>query len=130
METYVFDPNKAAESVKEWRRLIEAGEMTQRSPQQNKSLHKYCQWVADEMNAAGYDAQTAISLPIQLTPELVKECIFKRIMAAMYPDKESTTELSTTEMQAVYETMNAATASKFGISMQWPSLESLSEGQR
>ena len=101
-----------------------------RTTQQNKSLHKYCAMVADEMNAAGYSAQEVFTLPIRLTPELVKECLFKRIMSAMYPDKESTTELSTTEIQNVFETMNAATGEKFGISMDWPSLESLSEAQR
>ena len=46
--------------------------------------------------------------------------MFKRVMSAMYPEKESTTELSTTEIQAVYESMNAATAEKFGVSIDWP----------
>ena len=97
----------------------------QRTNQQNKALHLYCQLVADEMNAAGYDAQTAITLPISLTQDIVKENIFKVIMRALYPDKESTTELSTTEMQNVYEHMNSATAQKFGISMDFPSDEAL-----
>jgi len=101
-----------------------------RTGKQNKSLHKYCQMVADEMNAAGYDAQTVISLPIQLTPEIVKDCIFKAIMTALYPDKTSSTQLSTTEIQDVYENMNRATGTKFGVSMDWPSDESLSEEQR
>jgi hypothetical protein len=86
--------------------------------------------VADDMNAAGYDAHQVISLPIRLTPEIVKDCIFKVIMHALYPDKTSTTELSTIEIQDVYENMNAATGQKFGISMDWPSDESLSEEQR
>ena len=120
--------------AKDWRaRIINPyAEVTtmQRSGQQNKALHKYCQMVADEMNAAGYDAQTVISLPISLTPEIVKECIFKVIMKALYPDKTSTTELSTTEIQDVYENMNNATGQKFGISMDFPSEESLSEEQR
>jgi len=104
--------------------------MTQRTGQQNKALHKYCQMVADEMNAAGYDAKQVISLPISLTPEIVKDCIFKAIMTALYPDKTSTTQLSTTEIQDVYENMNRATGQKFGVSMDWPSDESLSEEQR
>ena len=65
---------------------------TQRTLQQNKALHKYCALVADEMNAAGYDANQVISLPIQLTGDIVKDCIFKVIMSAMYKDKESTTD--------------------------------------
>ena len=127
-----------AEYVKAWARLVESGEakpveyldMTTRTTQQNKALHLYLSQVADEMNAAGYDAKQVISLPIRLTPELVKDCIFKVIMRAMYPDKESSTELSTTEIQNVYETMNAATGEKFGVSLEWPSEESMSEAQR
>ena len=103
--------------------------MTTRTPQQNKSLHKYCSMVADEMNAAGYDFKKAITLEIAMTPYLVKEYIFKAIMRAMY-NVESTTELTTTQIQKVYETMNYNTGTKFGISMDWPSDESLSEEQR
>jgi len=97
----------------------------QRTSQQNKALHLYCQMVADEMNAAGYDFQQAITLPVKMTGELVKEYMFKRIMSVMYSDKESTTELSKTEIQEVYEAMNAATAQKFGVSMNWPSDDAL-----
>ena len=97
----------------------------QRTHQQNRALHLYCQMVADELNAAGYDAQTVITLPISLTQDIVKDCIFRVIMRALYPDYESTTELSTTEMQNVYENMNAATAEKFGVSIPWPSEEAM-----
>ncbi len=115
-----------AEYVKLWSRLVESGDAPlisemndmQRTGQQNKSLHKYCQMVADEMNAAGYDFKEVVRLPVSMTPELVKEYLFKRIMSTQYPDKESTTELSTTEIQTVYETMNAATAQLFKISMR------------
>ena len=94
--------------------------MTDRTPQQRKSLEVYCRLVAEAMNDAGYDFKKAITLEIAMTQALVKEYIFKRIMKAMYPDKTSTTELSTTEIQKVYEVMNANTANKFGISMDWP----------
>ena len=102
----------------------------QRTLAQNRSLHKYCADVADEMNAAGYDFKQVVRLPVSMTPELVKEYLFKRIMSTRYPDKESTTELDTVEIQKVYEDMNNATAQLFGISMAWPSEESLSESQR
>jgi len=102
----------------------------QRTGQQNKALHKYCAMVADEMNAAGYDFKEVVRLPVSMTPELVKEYLFKRIMSTMYPDKESTTELDTVEIQAVYENMNNATGQLFSISMDWPSEESMSESQR
>ncbi len=76
--------------------------------------------LADEMNAAGYDFRKVIKVPVTFTGDNVKENMFKVIMNAMYCDKDSTTELSTVEIQNVYETMNAATAEKFGISIPWP----------
>ena len=127
------NPEAAAAEIKAWYFKInneDAIVSELRTPKQNKSLHKYCAMVADEMNAAGYDFKTAITLPVTMTPELVKEYMFKRIMSVMYPDKESTTELDTVEIQKVYECMNAATGEKFGVSMDWPSLDSLSEAQR
>jgi hypothetical protein len=93
----------------------------QRTLPQNRALHKYCEMVANDMDAAGYDAQSAITLPIQLTGDIVKESIFKVIMTALYPDKTSTTELSTTELQTVYENMSRALAQKFGIDVPFPS---------
>jgi len=124
------------EYIQAWQRLIASPdhvtevEDMQRTGQQNKALHKYCAMVADEMNAAGYDFKEVVRLPVSMTPELVKEYLFKRIMSTMYPDKESTTELDTVEIQAVYENMNNATGQLFSISMDWPSEESMSESQR
>ena len=92
----------------------------QRTLPQNRALHKYCEIISNEMNAAGYDFKEVVRLPVSMTPELVKEYLFKRIMRTMYPDKESTTELDTIEIQKVYECMNAATATLFGISQEWP----------
>lgn len=61
-----------------------------------------------------------VSLPISPTMENVKECIWRKIQLAMYPDKTSTTELSTVEMQKVYEQFNSIMAEKFGVSRDWP----------
>ena len=111
--------------------------MTTRTSQQNRALHKYCQMVADDMNAAGYDAQTVISLPIQLTGAIVKDQIFKAIMNGMNTDLESTTELTKSgddeggiSVPDVVQTMQKALAEKFGITTPFPSEESLSEEQR
>ena len=89
---------------------------------QNSCLHSYCQQLADALNSAGYDFNDGkvIRLPVQFTPETVKEYMFKRVMRALYPDKVSTTELSTVEIQSVYENLNNFTSSKFGVGLQWP----------
>jgi len=97
--------------------------MTQRTPQQNKSLHKYFDLLAKELNDGGYDVQTVITVPVDFTRETVKKYLFKRIMSAMYPDKASTTELSTYEIGCVYENLNRITADRFGVSIPFPSEE-------
>ena len=99
----------------------------QRTLPQNRALHKYCEIISDEMNAAGYDFKQVVRLPVAMTPELVKEYLFKRIMTTMYPKKESTTQLNTIEIQRVYESMNNATSELFGISHDWPNR--FSEGE-
>lgn len=97
--------------------------MTQRTTTQNASLHVYTKLLADGLNDAGYDVNTTITVPVSFTSETVKEYMFKPIMRALYPEKVSTTELSTTEIQEVYENLNRLTGEKFGVSMPWPSNE-------
>ena len=101
--------------------------MTQRTEQQRKALEVYCDGLAEILNASGYNFNDGkvIRLPVSFTQENVKEYMFKKVMMAMYPDKTSTTELSTTEIQAVYENLNSFTAEHFGVSVTWPSEEEL-----
>ncbi len=135
-DAYVFDPNKAAESVKEWRRLIEAGEMTQRSPQQNKSFHKYLTLLAEAMDDAGYDMRQVIKVPIRPNCNNVKEEMARPVMNKLFPQYKdedgqvSSTKLETEDMNEFHLIMNRATSESLGISIPWPSLESLSEEQR
>jgi hypothetical protein len=91
-----------------------------RTPQQNRALHKYCELVAEALDDAGYDMRHLITVPIRPTKDNVKECMFKEIMSALYPDKTSTTELSTVEMTEVYENMNRALGERLGIYVGWP----------
>ena len=46
--------------------------------------------------------------------------MFKRVMKSLYPDKDSTTELTTVQVQDVYENLNRFTAERFGVGLQWP----------
>lgn len=97
-----------------------------RTDKQNRAYWLMCRMVADKLGAAGYSAQEVITLPITITPDIVHENIFKVIMRTMYPERGSTTELETTEMQQTFETMNAALAEKFGVSVDWPSQDGMS----
>lgn len=93
-----------------------------RSGQQNKSLHVYCTEVATELNNAGIGMKALIeNLQIDHTKESVKT-IWRAIAKAKY-GKESTTELTSKEIQEVYEEFNRLLA-QFGIHLAWPSIES------
>ena len=96
-----------------------------RTGQQNRSLHLYCRRLAEALDAAGYDMRD-VKVRIQPTPEGVKESFVRPVLEAMWPDKDSTTELSTAEVGDLYEVLNRATAERLGISVPFPSEESLS----
>ena len=93
-----------------------------RTLKQNKCAHSYCGQLADALNDAGYDFNDGkvIRLPVAFTPENVKESMFKKVMTSLYPDKVSTTELNTEEMQCVYDNLNRFTSDLFGIGLDWP----------
>ena len=97
--------------------------MKPRTGQQNRSLHKYLTWVAEALADSGQDMRKVVKLPIRPTTENVKENMFKPVMTAMFPDKTSTTQLSTVEMQQVYEVFNSAISERLGVGFDWPSEE-------
>ena len=94
-----------------------------RTPLQNDCLHSYLEQLAGALNDAGYDFNDGkvITLPVAFTKENVKEHIFKKVMNALYPDKQSTTQLDTMQLQHVYENVNRITSERFGIGLDWPS---------
>lgn len=98
-----------------------------RTDQQNKALHLYCELLAAALDSAGYDMRKLIKVPIKPTKENVKETMVRPVLNALYPDIKSTTEVTTVQMQELYEVLNRATAEKLGISIPWPSEESLSQ---
>ena len=97
---------------------------------QNASLHKYLRELAEAMADAGYDMREAIHVPIRPTPENVKETMWRAVQRAMFPDVESTTQLTTVQIQEVYKQLDYFTGERFGIHVEWPCEESLSEAQR
>lgn len=97
----------------------------QRTIKQNKSLHKYLTMIAEQLADSGQDMRKVVKLPIKPTMDNVKENMFKPVMTALYPDKESTTELTTKEMHECYQVFNEALAQRLGVSAEWPSHDSM-----
>lgn len=94
----------------------------QRTDQQNKALHKYCELLAEALNDAGLDMKQVLKPEIDIpwTKESVKNHLWRPIQQVMM-DKESTTEMSTADPGDIYLVLNRHIGEKFGINVPWPS---------
>ena len=97
----------------------------QRTAQQNKALHKYFELVAGALNEAGLDIRAVLKPEIEIpwSKDTVKDLLWRPIQTIQL-GKRSTTELSTQDIDKVFETMNRHLA-KLGIYEAWPSIEEL-----
>jgi len=97
----------------------------QRTLQQNKALHKYFEMLAQELTDAGLDMRRTLKPEVDIpwSGETIKEYIWRPIMTAQL-GKESTTELTTSEIDRVFNTITRHLAEKFGVSVEFPSIES------
>ena len=97
-------------------------ESRQRTAQQNRALHLYCQMLSAKLNEAGLDMKKTLKpdIAIPWTPDNVKAHLWKPIQEAV-TGKRSTTQLDTCNSSDVYEVLNRHMSEKFGISIEWPS---------
>ena len=102
--------------------------MKQRTIQQNKSLHLFCDMLAQAFNDAGLDVQKTLRHDIEIpwNGTLVKELIWRPVQEAM-TDKHSTTELDRIEPSQIYEVLSRHLGEKFGLHVPFPSEETQSE---
>ncbi len=93
-----------------------------RTSQQNKSLHKFCEEVANELNSQGINIQLFLKHAVDLdwTKNSVKELIWRPIQKALV-NKGSTTELDkVSDIDLIYDHINRHLSITFGISVEWP----------
>ena len=93
----------------------------QRTTTQNSALHMYCDNLAKQLNDAGLDMRKTFTPEMDIPWSMgnVKEHLFKPIMKAA-TGKESTVDLTTTEMIKVYEVLNRFMGQKHNIYTEWP----------
>lgn len=96
----------------------------QRTIKQNRALHVYFTQLAQELNESGQDMKQVIRVPISWSAYSVKEYLWKPLQKAML-GKDSTTELTTDEIDKVYDNMNRIIGERTGVYVEWPSIESL-----
>lgn len=96
----------------------------QRTSIQNNSLHKYCELVASNLNAHGFDMHKTLSHDIEVpwTKELVKELIWKPVQKSQIA-KESTTEAERQDYSKIYDIINRYLINRFEIYVPWPSAD-------
>jgi len=90
--------------------------MEQRTGQQNRAMHLYFTMLSEALNDAGLDMQTVLKhykIDVPWTPESVKAVIWKLVQEKMF-GKEHTADLTTDEVNKVYEVVNRFTA-KLGM---------------
>lgn len=97
----------------------------QRTLQQNAALHLYFQLVADTLNEAGLDMRAVLKPEVEIpwSKNSVKEFMWRPIQRLQL-QKKSTTELTTKDIDIIYDTMNRHLA-KHGIHEPFPSIDEL-----
>lgn len=98
----------------------------ERTTQQNKALHLYFQIVADVLNDAGLDMRKTLKPGIEIpwTKDAIKDYLWRPIQMS-YLRKRSTTELTTRDIDKIYDILNRHLAEKFHIYEPFPSLDEL-----
>jgi hypothetical protein len=102
-----------------------------RTNKQNNALHLMFQHLADELNLAGYDMRRTLRQDIDIpwNKNTVKEYLWRPVMQAQL-QKDSTTEMTTKEIDEVFATLTRHLGTKLGVEIMFPSLETIINQQR
>jgi hypothetical protein len=93
-----------------------------RTPQQNKGIYLYCQWLAQALNDGGYYIQMTFlnkEMQIPFTKENAKERLWDSTMENL-TGKTSTTKLERREVSAIYDVLNLFLIEKHNIYVPFP----------
>ena len=92
-----------------------------RTIQQNKAIHSYCAILAEKLNDAGLDMRVVLKPEVDIpwSKQTVKDFLWRGVQQVQV-GKKSTTELTTKEVNDIYETLNRHLSEKFGITQDFP----------
>lgn len=96
----------------------------QRTLRQNRALHKLFSLLAEELNSAGFDMRRTLKpgIDIPWNAKTIKEYLWRPIQQAQL-DKESTTELTTKDIDDIFDTLNRHLGEKLGVHVTFPSID-------
>lgn len=97
-----------------------------RTAQQNRALHVLFALLASTLNENGLDMRKTLKPEIEIpwSGNSVKEYLWRPIQVAQL-NKNSTTELTTIEIDQVFDTINKHMGEKFGLHVPFPSIEDI-----
>ena len=103
---------------------LEVKQYPQRTAQQNKALHVLFQLLANTLNDNGLDMRKTLKPQVDIpwSGGSVKEYLWRPIQKLQL-NKQSTTELTTVEIDEVFDTINRHIGQQFGIHIPFPSIE-------
>lgn len=92
--------------------------------QQQKALHLFYEHLAQELSDAGLDMKKTLKPEIDIpwSARTVKDFLWRPIQQAQL-QKKSTTELTTTDIDKVVNTLTRHLGERFGIEIQFPCIE-------
>lgn len=102
-----------------------------RTIKQNKALWLMFQLLADTLNDAGLDQRKVLRHDIEIpwTKQSAHDQLWIPIQQAMFA-KDSTTDLTTKNLDAVFETLNRHLGEKLGVHVAFPSIDTILDKQR
>lgn len=91
-----------------------------RTTRQNNALHAYLREIAEQMNARGMDMRQVLKPTVEIAPtmQLIKDYMWRPIQKIL-TGKESTEQLTTTEVDKVYQEMSKHLAANLDIQVQF-----------
>lgn len=97
-----------------------------RTARQSRALHVLFRLLADTLNENGLDMRKTLkpTVDIPWSPASAKEFLWRPIQKAQL-NKQSTTALTTKEIDEVFDTINRHLGEKFGLHVNFPSIEEL-----
>lgn len=98
---------------------------------QNRALHKFFSELATELNDNGLTVNETLRQDIEIpwNETLIKELLWRRVQKAQL-GKDSTTELTTKEIDLVFEVIAQYLAENHSIVIEFPSIQTLMMQQR
>jgi hypothetical protein len=100
----------------------------QRTPTQNNCMWKYCTMLADSLNEGGIDFRQALKpgVDVPFNKDLVNEYLWDVFQEAITGHKSST-KPDRSQYSEIYDRVNAFTINRWGISVPWPSKDTMKD---